>query len=439
MTDTIFALSSGRGTAGVAVVRLSGPQAGAALALLTGRPCPAPRRAALRTLRDPADNSLLDEALVLWFPKPASFTGEDVVELHVHGGTAVVAGVLDALAALPGCRPAEPGAFTRRAFEAGRLDLTQVEGLADLIDAETQAQRSQALRQMQGALSARVEGWRSRLVRLLAYVEADIDFAEDEADVPEGLSQTVRGDIAALRDEIGAALADGHRGERLREGLSVAIVGPPNAGKSSLLNALARRDVAIVSAIPGTTRDLIEVHLNLGGYPVTLIDTAGLRETSDPVEAEGVARARARAAAADLRLALAPGDTPDWSGVESPGEWRVVTQIDLEPRCAPGLRGGTYHISALTGTGLPDLVSGLSDWAAKALAGAGESPLFTRARHRRALEDCLTGLDAALAEPDLVLAAEELRLAARGLGRVTGRVDVEELLDVIFRDFCIGK
>jgi len=436
MSETIFALSSGRGPAGVAVVRVSGARAAEAVTQLTGQPLPAPRVAALRLLREPASGETIDQSLLLWFPGPASFTGEDVAEFHVHGGPAVVSGVLTALGRLDGLRPAEPGEFTRRAFLAGKMDLTQVEGLADLINAETEAQRRQALRQMQGVLTNLYEGWRTQLVRALAYVEADIDFS-DEDDVPEHVSAQVRGQIERLSGEIEQHLADGSRGERLRDGLSVAIIGKPNAGKSSLLNALAKREVAIVSNIAGTTRDIIEVHLNLGGYPVTLIDTAGLRDTDDPVEAEGVARARARAAAADLRLHLAPfGEAPP-----EPDEntLPVITKIDLEGGTAPGLYDGRFHLSVVSGAGLTDLVAHLSEWAGQALGGGGESVLLTRERHRHALENCRAHLQAALIQPDLVLMAEDMRLAARALGRITGRVDVEDLLDVIFRDFCIGK
>ncbi|MCH8684110.1 tRNA uridine-5-carboxymethylaminomethyl(34) synthesis GTPase MnmE [Pedomonas mirosovicensis] len=434
MSETIFALSSGRGPAGVAVVRVSGLRAGDAVTLLTGQPVPAPRMAALRLLHDPHDGEVIDQSLLLWFPAPNSFTGEDVAEFHVHGGPAVVSGVLTALGQQPGLRPAEPGEFTRRAFLAGKMDLTQVEGLADLINAETEAQRRQALRQMQGVLANLYEGWREQLVRALAYVEADIDFA-DEDDVPEHVSAQVKDAIERLSAEIASHLADGSRGERLRDGLGVAIIGKPNAGKSSLLNALAKREVAIVSNIAGTTRDVIEVHLNLGGYPVTLIDTAGLRETDDPVEAEGVARARARAQAADLRLHLTPyGEEPETTEGES---LSVITKIDLGGG-SPGHRDGRFYISVVTGAGLTELVAHLADWASKALGG-GESVLLTRERHRHALEACRAHLHAALTQPDLVLMAEDMRLAARALGRITGRVDVEDLLDVIFRDFCIGK
>ena len=298
--DTIFALSSGRGPAAIAVVRISGPRAGEALKALTGK-LPAPREAALARVRDPQTKETIDQALILWFPGPNSETGEDTAELQLHGGRAVIAATLAALARLPGLRPAEAGEFTRRAFENGKLDLTAVEGLADLVAAETQGQRRQALRQLQGALGNRAESWRQRLIKALALVEARIDFS-DEADVPEDLLAPALAIARELEGEIAAALADGGRGERLREGLTVAIAGPPNAGKSTLLNRLAKREAAIVSPYAGTTRDVIEVHLDLGGWPVTLLDTAGIRETGDPVEMEGVRRARERAQGADLVL-----------------------------------------------------------------------------------------------------------------------------------------
>src|SRR5580692_4529205 len=302
MTDrsTIFALSSGRPPAAIAVVRVSGPRAGMALEKLIGRVLE-PRKAALARVRDPASGEVVDEALALWFPGPHSETGEDVAELQLHGGQAVVAGVLEALAAIEGCRPAEAGEFTRRAFENGRLDLTAVEGLADLIAAETPAQRRLAFRQLKGLIGDRAEAWRRRLIEALALVEARIDFS-DEADVPEDLLSPALHAAQQLRDEIAGVLADGRRGERLREGLVVAIAGPPNAGKSTLLNRLARREAAIVSPYAGTTRDVIEVHLDLDGYPVTLLDTAGIRDSNEPVEQEGIRRAAERAAAADLVL-----------------------------------------------------------------------------------------------------------------------------------------
>ena len=446
--DTIFALSSGRPPAAIAVVRLSGPRAGAALQALTGR-LPGPRQAALAKVRDPASGEVLDEALALWFPAPHSETGEDIAELQLHGSRAVIAAVLRALGAMEGLRPAEAGEFARRAFENGRLDLTAVEGLADLIYAETEAQRRQAYRQLKGLLGDRAEGWRTRLIEALALVEARIDFS-DEADVPEDLVGPALKIAQSLRQEIAEVLAGAARGERLREGLVVAIAGPPNAGKSTLLNRIARREAAIVSPVPGTTRDVIEVHLDLEGYPVTLLDTAGIRESDDPVEREGVRRARDRAAEADLVLWVTDASRPAAeSSSDRPGSavWPVRNKIDLV-HPAPNQRSEDesilstkdIQISALSGLGLDPLLKALAKYAAEYF-GSTEPALLTRERHRRALESTLAALDRALSEArdreDLL--AEELRAAAQALGRLTGRVDVEDILDVIFRDFCIGK
>src|SRR5580698_4031524 len=331
--STIFALSSGRPPAAIAVVRVSGPRAGIALEKLIGR-LPEPRKAALARVRDPASGEIIDEALSLWFPAPRSETGEDVAELQLHGGQAVIAGVLNALGRIEGCRPAEAGEFTRRAFENGRLDLTAVEGLADLIAAETPAQRRLAFRQLKGLIGDRAEAWRRRLIEALALVEARIDFS-DEADVPEDLLGPALHAAQELRDEIAGVLADGRRGERLRDGLVVAIAGPPNAGKSTLLNRLARREAAIVSPYAGTTRDIIEVHLDLEGYPVTLLDTAGIRDSAEPIEQEGVRRARERAAAADLVLWVVDVSANDGAVIERPRNlekskiWLIENKIDI--------------------------------------------------------------------------------------------------------------
>jgi tRNA modification GTPase len=451
--STIFALSSGRPPAAIAVVRISGPRAGAALEKLIGR-LPEPRKATLGRVRDPASGEVIDEALALWFPAPRSETGEDVAELQLHGGQAVIAGVLDALSTIEGCRPAEAGEFTRRAFENGRLDLTAVEGLADLIAAETQAQRRLAFRQLKGLIGDRAEAWRRRLIEALALVEARIDFS-DEADVPEDLIGPALNAAQQLRDEIAGVLAAGRRGERLRDGLVVAIAGPPNAGKSTLLNRLARREAAIVSPYAGTTRDVIEVHLDLDGYPVTLLDTAGIRDSAEPVEQEGVRRARERAAAADLVLWVidpsagglaANGYAENFASAEV---WLIRNKIDQagSRSCANATKLDNCEykfilsISALTGAGMDALAAALSAYA-KAYFAATESAVITRVRHRRALEETVAALDRALARDhvnDEELIAEELRAAATTLGRLTGRVDVEDILDVIFRDFCIGK
>ena len=448
---TIFALASGRGRAGVAVMRISGAGAGPALSVLcSGRASPAalphPRRASVRTLQDPATGAPIDRALVLWFPAPDSFTGEDVAEVHMHGGRAVIEWVVAALMTCPGLRPAEPGEFTRRAFEHGKLDLTEAEGLADLVNAETEAQRRQAFQQFDGALGRLYEDWRGRLIEALAEIEAAIDFS-DEA-LPDGLIAGARHAARALHAEMAAHLDDGHRGERLRDGIRIAVLGPPNVGKSSLFNALARRDAAIVSSLAGTTRDLIEVHLDLDGYPLTVIDTAGLRAPGDDIEGEGVRRARQMAEAADLRLVLV--DARDWpemadetAALIDDRALLVVNKIDLSPVDAGIWNGVPVHgVSARTGAGLAALVSALGTRVAdlfEATAGAG--PGLTRRRHRQALEAACVHLDRALTADDdaAELIAEDLRLAARDLGRITGRVDVEDILDVVFRDFCIGK
>ena len=435
---TIFALSSGPGRAGVAVIRVSGPAAGSALEALVGRR-PAARRATYAPIRDAQSGTLLDRGMVLWLPGPGSATGEDMAEFHLHGGRAVVASVLDALDRVDGLRPAEPGDFTRRAFHNGRLDLTQVEGLADLIAAETEAQRRQAVRQMDGDLAALYEAWRARLVRALAHAEAAIDFADEE--LPEDLPRRFASEISDLRAEIQGHLDDDHAGERLRDGIQVAILGPPNVGKSSLLNALAKRDAAIVAPSPGTTRDVIEVHLDLGGYPVTLADTAGLRPSEDQVEAEGVARAQARAQAADLKLAVY--DATRWPAPEAcllgmidDRTLTVVNKCDL--RAVAPAEADVLAISALTGEGLDELLARLAQAVGERF-DASAAPALTRVRHRRALEDCIAQLARAAAAGSVELAAEDARLAGRALGRITGQVDVEDLLDVIFADFCIGK
>jgi tRNA modification GTPase len=451
--STIFALSSGRPPAAIAVVRISGPNAGAALKTLIGR-IPEPRKVALARVRDPSSGEVIDEALALWFPGPHSETGEDVTELQLHGGQAVIAGVFAALGRIEGCRPAQAGEFTRRAFQNGKLDLTKVEGLADLIAAETDAQRRQAFRQLKGLIGDRAEEWRRQLIEALALVEAQIDFS-DEADVPENLVDPALYAAQQLRSRIAACLADSGRGERLREGLVVAIAGPPNAGKSTLLNRLARREAAIVSPHPGTTRDVIEVHLDLDGYPLTLLDTAGIRESNDPIEQEGVRRARARAAAADLVLwvtdASAIGGVADDIGQRLPSAeaWVLENKIDLVAEVGPRTESRSmkerinrsFAISATSGSGVDSLIAALSDFAGRYFA-ATETVVVTRARHRQAFEDTIAALDRALghrAGGQEELIAEELRSAATTLGRLTGRVDVEDILDVIFRDFCIGK
>jgi tRNA modification GTPase len=462
--DTIFALSSGRPPAAIGVVRISGPRAGDALRLLSGKASVPPREAKFARIRGAAGEPV-DEAVVLWFPGPNSETGEDVAEIQMHGSRAALAAVFDTLAHMEGLRPAEPGEFTRRGFENGKLDLTEVEGLGDLIAAETEAQRRQAFRQMKGLLGGRAEDWRQRLIQAQAMIEAPIDFS-DEGDVPDDLGAPALAIARELAEEISAVLAAGRRGERLREGLVVAIAGPPNVGKSTLLNRIAGREVAIVSPQAGTTRDALEVHLDLKGYPVTLIDTAGLRDSPDPVEQEGIRRARARAQEADLVLWLvdAGAAAPESSDtLKNDNILIVINKMDIK-----GLRIETAFnsesifdnefipeivvergvsretvvpISARDGLGIDRLLSRIATFAETMLGGA-EPVLVTRERHRHALQTARDALNRAVRLPsrgaeDLV--AEELRTAATALGRLTGRVDVEDILDVIFRDFCVGK
>ena len=437
--ETIFALSSGRVPAAIAVVRISGPRARFGLEKLIGK-IPEPRRAKYATFRDPDSRETIDDGLALWFPGPASETGEDIAELHLHGGRAILAAIFRVLGRIDGYRPAEAGEFTRRALLNGKLDLAAVEGLGDLVVAETEAQRRQAFAQYRGALSAKVEAWRARLVDALALVEAAIDFS-DEDDVRGDLPRSSVKIASELVAEIRPVLADAERGERLREGFTVAIAGAPNAGKSTLLNRLAEREVAIVSPFPGTTRDAIEVALDLKGVPVVLIDTAGMRETSDPVEMEGVRRARARAAAADLVLWLVD-DSRAGARPEniSRNAWPVRTKADLiDSDSQRGLRNqGFIVVSAKTGLGIDELIAKLSNEAERL---GGEPALVTRERQRHALAEALQYLEALLSlplPPEEVI-AEELRLAARALGRITGRVDIEEVLGEIFKNFCIGK
>ena len=448
--DTIFALSSGRPPVAIAVIRISGPRSGAALEALIGR-IPEPRKAALANVRDPTTGEAIDQALALWFPGPRSETGEDVAELQLHGGHAVIAAVLAALGRLKGLRLAEPGEFTRRAFENGRLDLTAVEGLADLIGAETEAQRRQAFQQMRGLLGDRAEAWRTRVIEALAQVEAAIDFS-DEGDVPKDLIARALAIARPLADEIGAALAGAERGERLRDGLWVVIAGPPNAGKSTLLNRIARREAAIVSPIAGTTRDVIEVHLDLNGYPVNLIDTAGIRESSDdPVEREGMRRARDQAGRANLVLWVIDATAADANTTTIPPgvtHWTVLNKLDLvSPQQLPRLewqfknKAGAHLISATTGAGLDGLIDAIVEFAEQTFTL--EPALVTRERQRKVLTGVVQSMveSIKLAERGAgeELIAEQLRLAASGLGRLTGRIDVEDILEVIFRDFCIGK
>ncbi|MDZ4736332.1 MAG: tRNA uridine-5-carboxymethylaminomethyl(34) synthesis GTPase MnmE [Rhodospirillaceae bacterium] len=489
--DTIYAPATAAGRAAVAVVRLSGPRSRDALLAIAGgarNMLPPPREAAFRRLRDPAiglgPESVIDEALVLWLPGPRSETGEDMAELQFHGGRAVMAAVLALLARIDGLRLAEPGEFARRAFDNGKLDLTALEAIGDLVNAETEAQRKQALRQMDGGLGRLYEIWRERLVRALAHLEAAIDFPDES--LPDDIAAGVAHEIASLAREIRAHLDDGHRGERLREGLRVVLTGAPNVGKSSIFNLLVRREAAIVAPEAGTTRDVIEAAFDLGGYPVLLADTAGIREegirdarapdiasvdaldandsmnraarfagyasndtTIGAVEQEGIRRARQRADEADLRIRVLDA-TEDQAGqlelreAGDPDTLLVLNKIDLAPGAVSRLPADlpVVALSAVTGEGVAELEQRLASMiAARLEAGndAATGPVLTRARHREALEECLAAIGRMAAAGGPELAAEDLRLAVRALGRVTGRVDVEDLLDVIFRDFCIGK
>jgi tRNA modification GTPase len=435
--QSIFALSSGRPPSAIALVRVSGPRAGPALAALADKVPPA--RMATRALLRDANQQPIDDAVILWFPGPASATGEDVAEFHVHGGRAVLAALFAALSVLPDMRTAEPGEFTRRAFENGKLDLTEAEGLDDLIHADTDRQRRQALRQLKGLLGDKARNWRAQIIEASALIEAGIDFS-DEGDVPDELIAPALAKIKTLLVEIREVLAAQARSERLREGLVVAIAGPPNVGKSTLMNQLARREVAIVSPHAGTTRDIIEVQLDLDGYPVTVIDTAGIRETDDPVEQEGVRRARARAAEADLVLWMV-----DAQHDESPQEgaapvWTVRNKIDLDAGLAGQQSGADFAISASRGDGMQELMAALVTFA-QDYFGSSEAGLISRTRQRGLLQETAESLRRSI---EVIgkgeeLAAEELRTAVHSLGKLLGRVDVEDILDAIFREFCIGK
>ena len=436
--ETIYALSSGAPPAGVAIIRISGPATRAALVALSGK-VPSPRTAVLRELRDPDTQEVIDRGLILFFPSPASFTGEDVGELQVHGGRAVVTALMRILDEL-GLRLAEPGEFTKRAFLAGRMDLTEAEGLADLVAAETEAQRRLALGTMEGSIRNQYESWRDRIVQARGLIEAELDFSDEEG-VAGAWSARGKGEARAIAAELRAALADLKRGQRIREGASVVITGAVNAGKSSLINAIARRDVAIVSPEPGTTRDLIEIAADLAGFRVTLVDTAGFRETEGAVEREGMRRAKNRAEEADLVLWL----WADRSQLVPPAGlgapiWTIGTKRDLmDNTAADHAKSLSRHvISAVSGEGLEGLLDDVGAFLAANLR-LNEPAIVTRSRHAKALTEAALSLEEAIGCPDAVIAAEHLRRASDAIGRVTGRVDVEDVLDVVFREFCIGK
>ena len=435
MSDTIFALASGAGLCAISVIRVSGPASDAALSSLCGS-LPAPRRASLRRIHHPRTRELLDQCLVLRFPGPGSFTGEDGFELHIHGGRAVAAGVLGALSLSDGLRLAEPGEFARRAFLNGKLDLTEAEGLADLIEATTSAQRDQALALAGGRLREQAQAWRGAILGLQAQAEAAIDFS-DEGDVPADIWEGFSGAVRGLSDQIMGALADGRRGEVLRNGFTVVLAGAPNAGKSSLMNALARRDVAIVSSIPGTTRDLIEVSFDLDGMPVILVDTAGLRDAGDEIEQEGIRRTMARASAADLVLWLTAPDQDDDAGVivDAP-VLRIETKSDLRSIESDPKR--RLRLSARTGDGIDALLGLIAERAREAMRPE-EPALISRERHRIGLCEACEALGRITPGLPVEVAAEELRIAARALAGIIGLVGPEDVLGEIFSRFCIGK
>lgn len=439
-SDTIYALSTPAGRSGVAVVRVSGPAAWDGCAVLSdGQKLPVPRQAATRKLFDPKTHEILDHAMVIGFRAPASFTGEDCMEYQIHGGTAIIDGVLRALSSLPNHRMALPGEFTRRAFENGKLDLTAAEAIADLIHAETESQRLQALKQMDGALFNLYEGWKERLARILALMEADLDFSDQ--DLPEDLILKVAPDVTDIMDEIKKHLSDGRRGELLRDGFKLVILGAPNAGKSSLLNKLVQREAAIVSPIAGTTRDVIDVHLNLGGYSVILADTAGLRGTDNDIEAEGIHRAIHRADQADLKILLFDGTKELDEQTLSLKDNRSIVVLnksdDPDFKATPE-NNDAVKMSVLKNEGVEKLIEQIV-LSLKQIVGASDAPALTRARHREALENAYAALGRSMTAPLPELAAEDIRMGVRYLGSLTGRVDVEDLLDMIFRDFCIGK
>lgn len=445
MTDTIYALASARGQAGVAVIRVSGPKAHQGLKKLTNDKKIVFRQALLRELKRPVSRETLDNALVIAFKAPQSYTGEDVVEYHLHGGSAVVQGVLEALGDEPNYRMANPGEFTRRAFENGKMDLTEAEAIADLIHAETQLQKSQALSQMSGVLSDIYDGWRDDLVKILAYVEAELEFPDE--DLPDNIIDNIAPKISNLAIDINAHLNDNRRGERLRNGIHVAVIGAPNAGKSSLVNMLVRRDVAIVSEVAGTTRDVIEAHLDIGGYPVILSDTAGLRpdqigvDDQGAIEAEGIRRALKIADDADIRIILydATQTIPDEHSFALEFHKHTIAVIN---KIDQGIKikhpNHPLEISVSNNTGISKFLDCLTQEIDE-LVGKADAPALTRQRHRDALVDCCASLERCLNAPLPELTAEDLRLSIRHLGRITGKVDVEDLLDVVFRDFCIGK
>ena len=446
MAETIFALASAPGRAGIAVYRISGPEAEQTLQVLTRSPTPAPRSAVRAMVYDPEKDDQIDDGIAIWFPAPKSFTGEDVVELHLHGGAAIRKRILEILTSQPRLRLSEPGEFTRRAVLAGKIDLTAAEGMIDLIDAETEAQRRQALRQSQGALGEIYDGWRQILLSSLAHLEAFIDFPDEDLSIEE---EAIWLPIAKVVEELSEHLDDNGRGERLREGLRISILGPPNAGKSSLLNWLVKRDAAIVSETAGTTRDVIEVHLDVVGYPVVFLDTAGIRKAASEIESIGIARSFDQAQTSDLKIVMvAANETEMFSTVEqlidqdtivviNKIDLRDTEVIDIADKCLSA-EAIIFEVSISEKVGLKGLLDGIAA-AVDRRVNTGSSPAISRARHREALNECAEALNRSQNEPLLELRVQDLRAAMRALGKITGAVDIEEVLDAVFQDFCIGK
>ena len=450
MSKTIYALSSGVPPAAVAIVRISGQKTREILETLCVR-TPVSRETLLTKIRNPNTGELIDEALVLWFEGPASFTGEDCGEIHVHGGRAVVNALLNQLSKFDGLRMAEPGEFTKRAFNSGKIDLSMVEGLADLISAETEEQRKFAVRNSTGELQVLCDSWRKQLIRSRAMIEADLDFS-DEEDVPGDVPQEVWIELETLKNEICKQLELGNRTERLREGIRIVISGKPNVGKSSLINQIARRNVAIVTSEEGTTRDVLAIHLDLEGFPAMLIDTAGIRESTSEAEQEGVRRAKEQIESADLILHLVDASIGDSHIVQSEisenaATWKVFNKIDLVKNDEirkftppPRVDGKLFYISAKTGKGIEELMNNISEFCRQYWKGT-EGAFISRARHRELLTEALKAISSSISAKDkpIELRAEELRNASDQIGRISGRVDTEDLLDVIFNEFCIGK
>ncbi len=442
---TIFALSSGVGTAGVAVIRISGSDAKNVILKLTKAPFPSPRMATLKKINNINNSSVIDEGIVLWFPAPESYTGEDMAEIHVHGSKAVVESLLNSISKVNNCRIADPGEFTKRAFQNGKLDLLKAESIGDLISAETEIQMEQALKIMAGKNLKKFEGWRSDLLKILSHVEAKIDFPDD--DLPKVILRNIKNVSKRVTDEIEKNLNDRRVGELIRQGFKIAIIGPPNVGKSSLLNYLSNRDVAIVSEIAGTTRDVIETHLNIDGYPVIISDTAGIRESKDEIEKKGIKLSLKKAEEADLKIIILDLKNPynsaflkDFAGEKS---LLVINKIDLgKENLSKELSNyDPVLISLKDDLNIDGLIKRIKDKLKVSFSG-GENILVTRERHRKNLEDCLISLKNFNNKNNAVdfdKAAEDLRLACRSLGKITGKFDVEEILGSIFNDFCIGK